>query len=528
MPKKFNVTGLCLPNQHYMADISEKLHTIISDYIQTGKYFTINRARQYGKTTTLYLLEQMLKNDYRVIRLSFEAADEMFVSRNTLAQGLIRKISRILKLQNTPPALIQSWNQPISAQFPIDDLGERITELCCDSDKKIVLMIDEVDKSSDNQVFLSFLGLLRNKYLEMMQENDRTFHSVILAGVYDIKNLKLKLHPEEIPKYNSPWNIASDFTVDMSLSPNEIANMLLDYEKDYHTGMDISAISRLIYDYTSGYPYLVSRICQLTDERLAGSADFPSRPDACSLTGITGAEKLLRKESGPLFDDINKKLADYPDLKHILQNILFHGKRYPFEKDVPLIQLGMTLGFLKEKEGFLAIENRIFETKLYDLFLAESAASYDKIYQIGSMERNQYFVNGTLQMRLVMEKFYRHFTKIYRDNDQKFIEDQGRKIFLLYLQPIINGAGNYYIESQTRDLKRTDIIVDYKGVQSVIELKIWHGKEYNQRGIRQLFEYLDYYKTDTGYLLSFNFNKNKKTGIQEISYHGKRIMEVVV
>ena len=144
------------------------------------------------------------------------------------------------------------------------------------------------------------------------------------------------------------------------------------------------------------------------------------------------------------------------------------------------------------------------------------------------MERNQYFVNGTLQMRLVMEKFYRHFTKIYRDNDQKFIEDQGRKIFLLYLQPIINGAGNYYIESQTRDLKRTDIIVDYKGVQSVIELKIWHGKEYNQRGIRQLFEYLDYYKTDTGYLLSFNFNKNKKTGIQEISYHGKRIMEVVV
>lgn len=170
MPKKFNVTGLCLPNQHYMADISEKLHTIISDYIQTGKYFTINRARQYGKTTTLYLLEQLLKEDYLVIRLSFEAADEMFVSLNTLAQELIRKISRILKLQNTPPALLQAWNQPISEQFPMDDLGERITGLCGNSDKKTVLMIDEVDKNSNNQVFLSFLGLLRNKYLEMMQD----------------------------------------------------------------------------------------------------------------------------------------------------------------------------------------------------------------------------------------------------------------------------------------------------------------------------------------------------------------------
>lgn len=56
-------------------------------------------------------------------------------------------------------------------------------------------MIDEVDKSSDNQIFLSFLGLLREKYLKCQQGKDVTFHSVILAGVYDIKTLKLKLHP---------------------------------------------------------------------------------------------------------------------------------------------------------------------------------------------------------------------------------------------------------------------------------------------------------------------------------------------
>ena len=33
---------------------------------------------------------------------------------------------------------------------------------------------------------------------------------------------------------------------------------------------------------------------------------------------------------------------------------------------------------------------------------------------------------------------------------------------------------------------------------------------------------------EKGYLLSFNFNKSKKTGIREISYKGKRILEVVV
>ena len=127
-----------------------------------------------------------------------------------------------------------------------------------------------------------------------------------------------------------------------------------------------------------------------------------------------------------------------------------------------------------------------------------------------------------------LEKFYQYFTEIYADSDQKFIEQQGRKIFLLYLKPIINGTGNYYIEAQTRDARRTDIIVDYRGRQHIIELKIWRGDEYHQRGEQQLFEYLDYYGTETGYLLSFNFNQHKKTGIQEILYGGKRIVEVVV
>lgn len=101
-------------------------------------------------------------------------------------------------------------------------------------------------------------------------------------------------------------------------------------------------------------------------------------------------------------------------------------------------------------------------------------------------------------------------------------------MFLLYLKPIINGTGNYYVEARTRDNRRTDIIVDYKGKRFIIELKIWHGNEYNLRGQKQLFDYLDYYKEDRGYLLSFNFNKNKQTGVNELEYDGKKILEVVV
>lgn len=121
-----------------------------------------------------------------------------------------------------------------------------------------------------------------------------------------------------------------------------------------------------------------------------------------------------------------------------------------------------------------------------------------------------------LNIELVLEKFMIHFHDIYGENTEKFVEENGRRVFLLYLKPIINGTGNYYIEAQTRDQSRTDVIVDYLGKQYVIELKIWRGNEYNKRGEKQLAEYLEYYHLEKGYLLSFNFNKNKKTGLKEV------------
>ncbi len=131
-------------------------------------------------------------------------------------------------------------------------------------------------------------------------------------------------------------------------------------------------------------------------------------------------------------------------------------------------------------------------------------------------------------MERVLEKFVEHFHDIYGENDQKFVENYGRKFFLLYLRPIINGTGNYYIEAQTRDAGRTDVVVDYAGEQFIIELKIWRGNEYNERGEQQLGEYLDYFHKQKGYLLSFNFNKKKEPGVRTITWENKTIVEAVV
>lgn len=70
--RRFNVTGLCLPDKHYMVDISNKVRQIMA-MVDNGDYFTINRGRQYGKTTTIKRLEaEALAQGCQVARISFE------------------------------------------------------------------------------------------------------------------------------------------------------------------------------------------------------------------------------------------------------------------------------------------------------------------------------------------------------------------------------------------------------------------------------------------------------------------------
>lgn len=77
-------------------------------------------------------------------------------------------------------------------------------------------------------------------------------------------------------------------------------------------------------------------------------------------------------------------------------------------------------------------------------------------------------------------------------------------------------------------MRRTDVIVDYRGEQYIIEIKIWRGKEYHNRGEEQIAGYLEDYHKNKGYMLSFCFNKKKQTGIKELVIGNKIVIEAVV
>ncbi len=535
MGKIFNVTGPCIPQKHYMADITECIRQI-RKMIDAGAYFTINRARQYGKTTTLAALDKALEEDYLVIWLDFQSlGSASYQNENTFSLAFLQVFIRELKRRhgNEMPGIreltakLQEILNEKDPAFDLMKLFEQLLEVCGNSARPVVLMIDEVDSASNNQVFLDFLAQLRNYYLERDTKGTAAFQSVILAGVHDIKNLKRKIRPEEDHKINSPWNIAADFEVDMSLSRDGIEGMLTEYESDHQTGMNPSKMAELLHDYTSGYPYLVSRLCKLMDEKIDARDDH-AKKSAWTREGFLEAVRILLMETNTLFDSLIGKLADYPELEQMLKELLFFGKPITYNPTNQVIGLAVMFGFVKNAAGKVIPENRIFDTLLYNYFLSLDEMKSLDIYTASLLDKNIFIHEGHLNMKKILEKFVLHFHDLYGNRKETFLEEEGRRYFLLYLRPIINGIGNYYIEARTRSLGRTDIIVDYRGKQYVIETKIWRGNEYNSRGENQIIDYLDDYNLQTGYMLSFNFNQKKQIGVQEIVINGKRLIEAVV
>ena len=65
--RAFNTAGTCRPKEHYMVDITERLE-IIRKMIAKGDYFCINRGRQYGKTTTLAALDNLIAPSASVLK----------------------------------------------------------------------------------------------------------------------------------------------------------------------------------------------------------------------------------------------------------------------------------------------------------------------------------------------------------------------------------------------------------------------------------------------------------------------------
>lgn len=315
-----------------MVDISNKLSEI-ENLIESDFYFVINRPRQYGKTTTLNELYNRLKNKYTVIDISFEGIDEKLFEDSKL---FCNEFIDLMKESIDDQILLNEFREVDN----ISELSELISDIT--SDREIILLIDEVDKSPNNK--------------------------------------------------------------------------LLEYSKVNKLNMNISELSNEIYKFTSGYPFLVGRICQIVDENIIGDIKR-----VWEIKDIHVAIKNLLNEHNTLFDDLIKNLENNNELYKLIESLLIFDVEKKLEMYNPEINLGYMFGYLKNENGYVKVANIIFSELIYNYMISKIN---DKEMSNYNFKKNFITMDNGLDIRKVLLKF-RQFMKVnYSDKDVEFLETQ--------------------------------------------------------------------------------------------------------
>ena len=520
MKKQFNVTGVCIPEKHYMVDISNKISAILG-MVERGDYFVINRPRQYGKTTTIDMLDRHLKTlpGYFPIEISFEGIGaDGFKSAAVFIEAFFLLLKQVFTTSANKALVKFLESGPVPER--IDKLGLWASQLVEKTGKKIVLMIDEVDKSSNNQLFLDFLGMLRNKYLKRDKPGEFTFHSVILVGVHDVKSLKIKLRPEAEAKFNSPWNIAVDFEVDLSFSAEEIRSMLEDYAADRQVTIDIPFFAGKLFYFTSGYPFLVSQLCKIIDEKILPAKENKQWQEQ----DLEQAVQIALRKDNTNFESLITNLENNPDLYEFVFKLIMNGTEFLFNRHTPVIHFGTMYGILKEEQGKVRVHNRVYEQIIYNYMASKLETSADAAFD--HFVANYLDEAGGLDIKKVFLKFQAFMKEHYGEKDRDFVERNGRLLFLAFIRPVINGRGFDFKEVQVSEEKRLDIVITFDNKKYIIELKIWRGEVYHREGLRQLCRYLDLQNETRGSLLIYDLRKESgQAGKWEtVETEGKKIL----
>lgn len=396
--------------------------------------------------------------------------------------------------------------------------------------KKDYLLIDTSFEGFGNDIYTNektfSKGFLRKLYSDTRLKNKELAETFNTASekVCNFETIKLKIREGKEEKLNSPWNIASDFNVDLSFKPKQIETLLEDYLSE-HPKVKIpqKKLAEKLYYYTTGYPYLVSKMCKIIDENIISSRDdknwyVKDVENAFEIIVYGGYETTL-------FDSIAKNLQNNEKLYNFIYELVIENTEKSFIANDKIVYLAKTYSIIKDKNKKCKIHNRIFEQRIYDLMLSimDNSGRFIPIHK-----HNQYFNDKDIDLEYILIRFQKFFKENYSHTDKVFLECEARLIFLSYLQPIINSKGYTFKEPVVGEERKMDIVATYNEKRYVVELKIWRGNKYHQKSLQQLSDYLDIYSLKKGYLLIFDFNKNKKFKDEILKFEDKKIFTVWV
>ena len=510
----FNTEGPMRPARHYAIDPLSRLNKDeLLDLIQQERYFVLHAPRQTGKTTALIALRDLLNSgevgDYRCVNVNVESAQ---VARDDVASGVRTVLSSLASCARLlgDGHVDDIWPSALDKVGPQDALKEVLTQWCMANPKPLVLLVDEID-SLVGDTLLSVLRQLRGGY----ERHPEGFPaSIVLCGVRDVRDYRIRSSTGEVITGGSPFNIAAESQRLGDFTECETKSLMAQHTEE--TGQCFSSAAKeAVWTQTNGQPWLVNALCAGACFDNEAGRDRSRRIEADAIHAAREALILSRRTH---LDQLAHKLEE-ERVRRVIEPILGGSEAVHEVRDLEYLR---DLGLIDGSEP-PRIANPIYQEVvprelgyILQSSLDENAARYMRS-------------DGRLNMARLLTAFatfYGEHAEHWLRRFEDYREAAPQLILQAYLQRIVNGGGRIEREYGL-GRGRTDILVLWPrqpGQPSdlweriVIECKVLRDSDRKslagtiERGVEQAFGYMAKCRAKEGHLVVFDRRENKPSG----------------
>jgi hypothetical protein len=369
--------------------------------------------------------------------------------------------------------------------------------------RPLVVLFDEVDTMRD-EVLLSFLAQLRGGFAE---RGAGIFPiSIALVGMRDLRDYLIKLKGGVEPNPGSPFNIKEDSIPIGLFSKEEVTDLFA--QRTEETGQTISQEALdYVYNQSMGQPWIVNNLFKRATLRVLQEKDFQT----VTLEHVEEARRQMIEARETHLDSLEYRLKE-AGVKWVIQAILSGSSEQTLNTNNHDVQYCIDLGLIRfdKNKGYI-IANPVYEEE----FIRFLNDGYRTAVPPPASWRWQK-EDGSLDMDALLkefQKFWRRHSDIWEEKED-YTEVFPHLLLLGFLQRVVNGEGKIERESAAGS-GRMDIMVEYQGKISIIEIKLIHSHDspatVKEEGLEQIQRYRDKFdKKAPSYLLIFDRRPSAK------------------
>ena len=494
--KRFNTTGPCFPDEHYMLPALDRLPGI-RELVAGGGYFVSHAPRQTGKTTALkaFVREINEKGDMVALYCTLETLQG---ATDPDKAGL--RIAELLH-DNYCAALGEDGGAMFvrEAETPYGGTGiavrTALRKLSKEAGKPFVVFFDEAD-CLFGQVLISFLRQLRDGYVN--RDMAPFPRSIALVGMLDVRDYKAQIRPDgESLGQISPFNIISEDMLIPNFNESDIATLYAQHTAE--TGQRFAdGVVEEVWRLTRGQPWLVNAIAHECVAKIHGSR----YSEVITVDDVGMAKEAIIRRRDTHVDSLMERMRE-PRVRRIVEplisgdksDVTYNDDDYRFITD---------LGLLRVDRGALVPAN-----PMYAEIIGRYLSRGEQDAMIRSVPETPWVKDDGLDMAGLMaafQQFWRENSGADRDI-MGYRESVPHLVLMAFLQRVTNGGGHINREMALGQ-GRLDLCVEFRGARYAIEVKTSSNFQ-GDKSYAQCAKYLDSLGLAEGWMPIFEKSSEK-------------------